>query len=139
MESQIDLMVKQVAINLGVPQPKPQKEQPPKKADVSRKTPTARTPDLKIDTASLKKQSETIRKSGNTSLADGLLRVAELVNVSEDYLLKMHKLMQPASGTKAEYLSLAAVLARDFNAEKNADMIIRMMLRYENEGLLLKN
>lgn len=75
----------------------------------------------------------------NTDLNEGFARAMELVGISEKYLMKMYRLMQPNSGTKADYITLAAALLTEFSAEKNADMIIRIMQRFDKNGQLLKN
>lgn len=135
MESQIDLMVKEVAKNLGVTPPTPKPTASTEKREKKEFMPAPKN-DFVI--ADLGGEIEKLTKSGNSALADGILRVCELVNISEEYLLQMYKLMQPNSGTKAEYVTLAAVLLNEFSAEKNADMIIRMMQKFDDGGQLLK-
>jgi len=131
MENQIDLMVRQVA-DILAQKPQPEKKQPPKaKPEIHNS--------VNIDGVSLEKQSGAARNAGNIALADGLLRVAELVNVPEDILLEMYRLLKPYSGAKSEYAALSARLLNEARAEKNADMVLRMMMRYEKAGQLKKN
>lgn len=136
MESQIDLMVKEVAKNLGVTPPTPKPTASPEKSKKEMFEPKAKNDSI---IAVIGGKNENLAKDGNSLPAEGLLRVCELVNISPEYLFQMYKLMQPNSGTKAEYITLAAVLINEFSAEKNADMIIRMMQRFDSNGQLLKN
>ena len=132
MESQIDLMVKQVADILGVKPLGPAEKKPPRTEEPKRNI----IKDIDLGGVSLKEVCESARNAGNAKLADGLLRVLELVNIPEEYLLRMYKLMSPEGGRKSEYLVLSAELLDKFGAEKNADMLIRMMHRAESEGRL---
>lgn len=134
MESRIDLMVKELAKSIKAISPKSAVS--PEKREKEMFLPKAKN-DFVI--AGIDGEIERLKKSGNVSLADGILRVLELVNIPYEYLMKIYTLMQPNSGTKAEYVTLAAELLNEFSAEKNADMIIRIMQRFDNSGQLLKN
>lgn len=139
MESKIDLMVKELAKNLGVEPPKQNKPNPPKPEKKPDNKPTRRivtAEEIDIDGMSLKEISEKLANGGNKTLADGLLALAELINLTDECMEKMYNLMKPDSASKAEYLLFAAELLNEFKANKLCDIVLRKMSAFEQAGML---
>ncbi len=144
MESQIDIMVKKVAENLGAADKTPSCR---KHTDVHTEKECVKKEHIKKEFLPKAKNDFIVavteklggaEKIAGAELAEGLARVCELINIPEEYLFQMYRLIKPNSGTKADYISLAAVLLTEFSAEKNADMLIRIMQRFDSGGQLLK-
>ena len=95
--------------------------------------------DLRITPAALQAQAEVARAAGRPRLADNFLRSAEMVSLPQDLVMRAYELLRPGRAkSKAELDAMAAMLRKDFSAERIAAFIEEAAQVYEARGLFNK-
>lgn len=92
--------------------------------------------DLRITPQALKDQARISDLAGRPTLARNFERAAEIVDVPQDFVLKVYELLRPGRAkTKGELLEAARVLRQDYRAETMADFVEEAADVYERRGL----
>ncbi|MBL8708430.1 MAG: propanediol dehydratase small subunit PduE [Rhodospirillaceae bacterium] len=92
--------------------------------------------DLRITPQALKDQAAIAASAGRPTLARNFERAAELVDVPQDFLLKVYELLRPGRARdKAELLAAARELRETHDAEKMAAFVEEAAAVYERRGL----
>lgn len=92
--------------------------------------------DLRITPQALKDQAAIAESAGRPTLARNFERAAELVDVPQDFLLKVYELLRPGRARdKAELLAAARELREKHGAEKMAAFVEEAAAVYERRGL----
>lgn len=95
--------------------------------------------DLRITPAALQAQAEVARSAGRPRLADNFLRSAEMVSLPQDLVMRAYELLRPGRAkSKTELDAMAAMLRKDFTAERIAAFIEEAAQVYEARGLFNK-
>jgi propanediol dehydratase small subunit len=92
--------------------------------------------DLRITPQALIDQGLIAELAGRPTLARNFERAAELVDIPQDFILKVYELLRPGRAkAKADLLDLAATLRATYKAEKIAAFIEEAAEIYERRGL----
>ncbi len=92
--------------------------------------------DLRITPAALRQQAEIAEAAGRPTLARNFERAAELVDIPQDFLLRVYELLRPGRAkTKAELLDAARQLRDDHKAAAMAAFVEQAAAVYERRGL----
>lgn len=92
--------------------------------------------DIAIGADALRLQARVARGAGRTRLADNFERGAELVAVPDAVLLEIYELLRPGRAASIAVLQeAAAMLRRDFGAERVAALVEEAAENYQRRGL----
>jgi propanediol dehydratase small subunit len=92
--------------------------------------------DLAITPQALRDQADIAEAAGRPTLARNFERAAELVAVPNDVLLAVYEKLRPGrAGGRAELVEAAALMRRDYGAERIAAFIEEAAEVYERRGL----
>lgn len=92
--------------------------------------------DLQITPRALRQQAEIARAAGRPALAANFERAAELVDVPQALIIEIYELLRPGRArAKAELLTAAERLRREYGAARMADFIAEAAEVYERRGL----
>ena len=92
--------------------------------------------DLRITAEALGYQAQIARAAGRPRLAENFDRAGELVDVPQDFIMKVYELLRPGRArSKAELVTAAAVLRKDYAAKRLAAFIEEAAEVYERRGL----
>jgi propanediol dehydratase small subunit len=95
--------------------------------------------DLAITPRALCDQAHIAEAAGRPTLARNFERAAELVAVPNDVLLAVYEKLRPGrAGGRAELMEAAALMRRDYGAERIAAFIEEAAEVYERRGLFSK-
>lgn len=92
--------------------------------------------DVTISAETLLKQGAIAEKHGRPQLKKNFQRAAELVNVPDEFILKVYEMLRPNRSTKKELLSTALILKNQYGAEECAKFILNAVKVYEKRGIL---
>jgi propanediol dehydratase small subunit len=92
--------------------------------------------DLRITTEALGHQAQIARAAGRPRLAENFERAGELVEVPQDFIMKVYELLRPGrAGSRAELLDAAATLRNSYAAQNLARFVEEAAEVYELRGL----
>jgi propanediol dehydratase small subunit len=92
--------------------------------------------DLRITPDALNAQAEISRDAGRPTLALNFERAAELVNVPQEFIMKVYELLRPGGRTsKQQLLDAAATLRTVYGATRIAAFVEEAAETYEQRGL----
>jgi propanediol dehydratase small subunit len=92
--------------------------------------------DLRVTPEALRMQAEIARAANRATLAANFERAAELVDVPQDFIMKVYELLRPGrSTTKAPLLEAARVLRETWKATRMAEFVEEAAEVYERRGL----
>jgi propanediol dehydratase small subunit len=92
--------------------------------------------DFAITPQALRDQARIAEAAGRPTLARNFERAAELVNVPQDFVLKVYEMLRPGRvRSKAELLQAAAELRTAYGAERMAAFVEDAAEIYERRGL----
>ena len=92
--------------------------------------------DLRITPQALQDQARISELAGRPTLARNFERAAEIVNVPQDFVLKVYELLRPGRAkTKDDLLAAAQTLRETYRAEKMAAFVEEAAEVYERRGL----
>jgi propanediol dehydratase small subunit len=92
--------------------------------------------DLRITPAALRLQAEISRAAGRPMLGDNFERAAELVDVSQDFIMQVYELLRPGRARdKAPLMEAAHKLRTEYKAESMARFVEEAAEVYERRGL----
>jgi propanediol dehydratase small subunit len=92
--------------------------------------------DLRITPEALKLQAEIARAAGRPMLAENFERSAELVDVPQDFIMRVYELLRPGRAKDKEPLLDAARTLRDtYGAARMASFVEEAAAVYERRGL----
>lgn len=92
--------------------------------------------DLRITPDALNAQAEISRDAGRPTLALNFERAAELVNVPQDFIMKVYELLRPGRATsKQQLLDAAETLRTVYGATRIAAFVEEAAETYEQRGL----
>jgi propanediol dehydratase small subunit len=92
--------------------------------------------DLRITPAALKMQAEIARAAGRPMLAENFERAAEMVDVPQDFLMRVYELLRPGRAKgKEPLLEAAKTLRESYRATRMAAFVEEAAAIYERRGL----
>jgi propanediol dehydratase small subunit len=92
--------------------------------------------DLRITSAALEMQADIARSVNRNKLAENFERAAELVDIPQDYLMKIYELLRPGRVTdKVALLNIANELRSTYNAKRMAIFFEEAAEVYDRRGL----
>jgi propanediol dehydratase small subunit len=92
--------------------------------------------DLRITPQALQAQADVARDAGRPTLALNFERGAELVEVPQDFIMRVYELLRPGRAkSKEELLAAAATMRGTYKAERIASFIEEAAETYEARGL----
>lgn len=92
--------------------------------------------DLRITSQALKDQARISELAGRPTLARNFERAAEIVDVPQDFVLKVYELLRPGRAkTKDDLLAAAKTLRETYGAAQMADFVEEAAEVYERRGL----
>jgi propanediol dehydratase small subunit len=92
--------------------------------------------DLRITPQALQDQADVARDAGRPTLALNFERGAELVDVPQDFIMRVYELLRPGRArSKDELLEAAATMRDTYKAERIARFIEEAAETYEARGL----
>lgn len=92
--------------------------------------------DLRITPQSLRMQAEIARSANRATLAANLERSAELVDVPQDFIMKVYELLRPGRALdQAPLLEAARVLRETYKADRMATFVEEAAEVYQRRGL----
>lgn len=92
--------------------------------------------DLRITPQALRDQALVAELAGRPTLARNFDRAAEIVDVPQDFVLKVYELLRPGRAkTKADLLAAATTLRDSYGAAKMAAFVEEAAEVYERRGL----
>ncbi|SCW69438.1 diol dehydratase small subunit [Ancylobacter rudongensis] len=95
--------------------------------------------DIAITPEALMLQAKIARAAGRATLAENFERAADLVGVPQELILDTYELLRPGrAGSAQELLDRAALLRRDYGAERVATLIEEAAAVYTRRGLFVK-
>lgn len=95
--------------------------------------------DIAITPEALMLQAKIARAAGRETLAENFERAADLVGVPQELILDTYELLRPGRADSAqELLDRAALLRRDYGAERVATLIEEAAAVYARRGLFVK-
>ncbi|WP_112313248.1 diol dehydratase small subunit [Pseudogemmobacter bohemicus] len=93
--------------------------------------------DLRITPQALLAQAEIARDAGRAALAENFERGAELVAVPQELIMETYEMLRPGRVKDAGVLrERAAMLRRDYGAEKLAEFLETAAIHYQRRGLM---
>lgn len=97
---------------------------------------TISSEDVTISKETLLKQGEIAEGHGRPQLKKNFQRAAELIEVPDEFILKVYELLRPNRATKNELLTAATMLRNFYNAEECSRFIENAVKVYEKRGML---
>lgn len=92
--------------------------------------------DLRITPQALQDQARISDLAGRPTLARNFERAAEIVDVPQDFVLKVYELLRPGRAkTKDDLLAAAKTLRETYGATQMADFVTEAAEVYERRGL----
>ena len=92
--------------------------------------------DLRITPEALRLQAEIARDAGRPMLAANFERAAELVDVPQDFIMRVYELLRPGRAKDKEpLLDAARTLRETYGAERMAAFVEEAAAVYERRGL----
>jgi propanediol dehydratase small subunit len=92
--------------------------------------------DLRITPDALKMQADIARAAGRPMLAANFERAAELVNVPQDFIMRVYELLRPGRAKdKQPLLDAARTLRETYGAERMAAFVEEAAEVYDRRGL----
>ncbi|MBK8159041.1 MAG: diol dehydratase small subunit [Rhodospirillaceae bacterium] len=92
--------------------------------------------DLRITSQALKDQASISELAGRPTLARNFERAAEIVDVPQDFVLKVYELLRPGRAkTKDDLLAAAKTLRETYGAAQMAAFVEEAAEVYERRGL----
>lgn len=92
--------------------------------------------DLRITPDALKMQAEIARAANRATLADNFERAAELVDVPQDFVMRVYELLRPGRvKSKAPLIEAARTLRETYGATRMAAFVEEAADVYERRGL----
>ena len=92
--------------------------------------------DLRITPQALKDQARIAKLAGRPTLARNFDRAAEIVDVPQDFVLRVYELLRPGRAkSKADLLAAATVLRESYGATRMAAFVEEAAEVYERRGL----
>lgn len=93
--------------------------------------------DIKISEKTLMEQGEIARKHGNIQQGENLKRAAELINFSDEEVLKFYNMLRPNRSTEKELLELGDLLIS--RGAKSCGKLVKDAVEvYKMRDLLIK-
>ncbi|MCM8710031.1 diol dehydratase small subunit [Clostridium sp. SYSU_GA19001] len=92
--------------------------------------------DVTISAETLLRQGEIAEKHGRPQIKKNFQRAAELINVPDEFILKVYEMLRPNRATKKELLDTALILKNKYGAEECAKFILNAVQVYEKRGIL---
>ena len=92
--------------------------------------------DLRITSAALEMQAEIARAANRDRLAENFERASELVEIPQDYLMRIYELLRPGRARNQDaLLEVAGDLRRTYGATRMAGFLEEAAEVYEARGL----
>lgn len=92
--------------------------------------------DLRITPQALKDQARIAKLAGRPTLARNFDRAAEIVDVPQDFVLRVYELLRPGRArSKADLLAAATTLRESYGATRMAAFVEEAAEVYERRGL----
>jgi propanediol dehydratase small subunit len=92
--------------------------------------------DLRITPAALRMQAEIARAADRPMLGENFERAAELVDVPQDFIMRVYELLRPGRAKeKAPLLEAARTLRDTYGADRMAAFVVEAAEVYERRGL----
>jgi propanediol dehydratase small subunit len=92
--------------------------------------------DLRITPTALRQQAEIARAAGRPMLAENFERAAELVDVPQDFIMRIYELLRPGRAKdKAPLLEAAKTLRETYGATRMAAFVEEAAEVYERRGI----
>ena len=79
--------------------------------------------DLRVTAEALELQAQVAEQAARPQLAENLRRGAELVNLTEDLILRVYNCLRPGRASREELLAMAADLEARYGARRCAGLI----------------
>lgn len=93
--------------------------------------------DLRITPEALLAQAEIARDAGRGALAQNFERAAEMVHIPQELIMDTYEILRPGRIKDAAMLrDRAAMLRREYGANKLADFLETAAIHYQRRGLM---